>query len=490
MLDYGNFRYGYKILKDDTKTLAEKWNDYFPNDEKIIEGEEKLRTKPKPAGLIEIDPDDRYLLGYLASEEAREINKNRTKLKKFLKLATKKNIKDPRSMGAFAREEAIDLLRLTNGVAISTASYLLPENITAYTRQYDEIIKEIIKKCETVDEKKIKATQNKGIQNANTYLAMHDLDVYVATSMRDYLDFSTNWEFIKELFHKELKDLHLTYFDPTQKYLGDRIQEGLMECLMIMRASVTIYNAQESDTFGKDAELGVTLARSKPAIVYVARLFEKNEKMKEIYDLIDTGARQELAEFVDSTIEKGLLKKEERGEYVGPRKTKNNVIESLIKKRGKEIINRMSTDEIVGELVRKGYELPKRGKLLESEYKEMLIKTVIDSITKLENRALIFREIHPLSLQTSPADGVARGIIVTRDVHTTAEVLKKILTHSMKYEIEEEEKNWILRDEITNSPIRVVTKNFILSTAFWSEQVKYNKNKYSEIYAAMRRNLL
>jgi hypothetical protein len=398
------------------------------------------------------------------------------------------------SMGALAREEGIDdLLRLTNGVSISTASHLLPEKITAYTRlpQYDKVIKEIIKKCVTVDEKKIKTTQNKGIQNANTYLAMHDLDVYVATSMRDYLDFSTNWEFIKELFQKELQDLHLTYFDPTQKYLGDRIQEGLMECLMIMRASVTIYNAQESDTFGKDAELGVTLARSKPAIVYVARLFEKDEKMKEIYDLIDTGARQELAEFVDSIIKKGFLNEEEKDEYVGPRKTKNNVIVFLIKERGKEIINRMSTDEIAGELLRKGYELPtKKGKLPESEYKEMLIKTVIDSITKLENRALIFREIHPLSLQTSPADGVARGIIVTRDVHTTAEVLKKILTHSMKYEIEEEEMNWILRDEITNSPIRVVTKNFILSTAFWSEQVKSNKNKYSEIYAALRRNLL
>jgi hypothetical protein len=49
-----------------------------------------LRTKPKPAGLIKIDPDDRYLLGYLASEEAKEINTNRIELKKFLKLATKK----------------------------------------------------------------------------------------------------------------------------------------------------------------------------------------------------------------------------------------------------------------------------------------------------------------------------------------------------------------------------------------------------------------
>jgi nucleoside 2-deoxyribosyltransferase len=52
------------------------------------------------------------------------------------------------------------------------------------------------------------------------------------------------------------------------------------------------YNAQESDTFGKDAELGVTLAQGKPVIVYVTRLFEKSEGLKKIYELIDAGARQ------------------------------------------------------------------------------------------------------------------------------------------------------------------------------------------------------
>jgi hypothetical protein len=264
------------------------------------------------------------------------------------------------------------------------------------------------------------------------------------------------------------------------QYLGDRIQEGVMECLMIMRASITVYNAQESDTFGKDAELGVTLARGKPAIVYVARLFEKDEEMKGIYDLIDTGAKKELREFVDSVIKEGFLDEGERGVYLAPGKTKNHIIDFLIEKRGEEIINKMGTDDIALELVRKGYKLPENDKSLgnreNAEYKKSIIKTVIDSITKLEKRALIFREIHPLSLQTSALDGVARGIMVTRDIHTTAEVLKKMFTHSMKYEIEEEKENWILRDEITNSPVREVTKNLILSTAFWSEQAK-SKNK-------------
>ncbi len=155
--------------------------------------------------------------------------------------------------------------------------------------------------------------------------------------------------------------------------------------------------------------------------------------------------------------------------YLAPGKTKNHIIEFLIKDKVKNILNDMSTDDIAAQLVQKGYEVP------EEVTKENLISKTIDIITKLEKRALIFREIHPLSLQTSPIDGVARGVMVTRDVQTTAKVLKNIFTHQMKYEIEEEDRNWILREKITGSPIRVVAKDFVLTTAFWSEQDKYNK---------------
>jgi hypothetical protein len=56
----------------------------------------------------------------------------------------------------------------------------------------------------------------------------------------------------------------------------------------------------------------------------------------------------------------------------------------------------MSTDDIAAQLVQKGYTVPEE----DSETKEKLINETIDIITKLEKRALIFREIHPLSLQT------------------------------------------------------------------------------------------
>ncbi|MEA3325603.1 MAG: hypothetical protein U9Q37_10840 [Euryarchaeota archaeon] len=475
MLDYGNFRYGYKILRYDVKTLNEKWNFYFPNYDQIEKIEKELRNKPKPVGLIAIEPDKLFSLGYLAIEESEEINRARTELEEVLRYAIEKKIDGYTSMLSLSQEVGKNLAILISKVAIPEAEDLMPREISQYSRPYGDLIKEIKEKCVTVDEGQIEDTQNKGIQNAYTYLAMHDLDVYVATSMRASLDFTTNWKFVQELFKKEWGDeeWHLRYFDPTQKYFGDRIQEGLMECLMIMRASVTIYNAQESDTFGKDAELGVTLAQGKPVIVYVARLFEKNEELKKIYELIDAGARQELPEFIDGVIRNEFIDKKERGIYLTPGKTKNHIIEFLIEEKVKNILNDVSTDDIAAQLVQKGYILPEK----DSETKENLINKTIDIITKLEKRALIFREIHPLSLQTSPIDGVARGVMVTRDVQTTAKVLKNIFTHQMEYEIEEGDRNWILKEKITGSPIRVVAKDFVLTTAFWSEQDKYNKNK-------------
>ena len=91
------------------------------------------------------------------------------------------------------------------------------------------------------------------------------------------------------------------------------------------------------------------------------------------------------------------------------------------------------------------------------------------SAFRLERRALIFRDVHPLSLQTSPTDGVARGVIVSRTIKATADVLKGLFLRNLQYEIVEDEWNWLLVDQITRSPVRVVTKDPILTTAFWSE---------------------
>jgi len=465
MLDYGNFRYGYKVLKDNVPLLQRKWTKYFPDNNGIKSAEKNYLARPRPVGLIPVDPDRLFSLGHLAVDEAIKINKNRQQLKKFLQHALNNKCQDISSVLSLAKKRGINLQDLVGKVAIPEAENLCPEKITDFSSNYRNIMNKVLSKCAIVEDKQIMEIQRKGKLNADTYLAMHDLDVYVATSMRDSRELITNWKFVNSLFHDQLAEWHIRYFDPTQKFLGDRIQEGLMECLMIMRAKVTIYNAQETDTFGKDAELGVTLAQGKPAIVYVARLFENNQKMKILYDLIDKGSEQTAKQLASSIIESDLFNSTQKEQFPDYIATKNTIIDYLIGTVGREYIEELDEYVISSELMRNGNEIPDKH--------NDLIDALIKLISRLEKRALVFREFHPLSLQTSPTDGVARGVMVTRDIETTAEVLKSILTNNIKYKIKLDDKgNWILRDERTGSPLRVVANNIILTTAFWSEVEK------------------
>jgi hypothetical protein len=113
--------------------------------------------------------------------------------------------------------------------------------------------------------------QEIGERNTQRYLALPYLDVYVATSMRSDEDYVNQHRFMEELFaNPHVKDLKLRYFDPTVSYVDDRIKKGIVECLMLRRARVTVYNAGPEDTMGKDCELAATLAQGKPVIVYIA----------------------------------------------------------------------------------------------------------------------------------------------------------------------------------------------------------------------------
>jgi hypothetical protein len=76
-----------------------------------------------------------------------------------------------------------------------------------------------------------------GRENLMNYLCSDEMDVYVATSMRDIEDFYFVGTAIKRLFEKsELAELKLRYFDPTQSFCDDRIEKGLVESLMLRRA--------------------------------------------------------------------------------------------------------------------------------------------------------------------------------------------------------------------------------------------------------------
>jgi hypothetical protein len=110
------------------------------------------------------------------------------------------------------------------------------------------------------------------LRNTHRYLTLPYLDVYVATSMRTQQDYENQHSFVQEVFsNSALKDLPLRYFDPTASYADDRITKGLVEMLMLRRATVTIYTASAEDTLGKDSELAATLAQGKAVIAYVPK---------------------------------------------------------------------------------------------------------------------------------------------------------------------------------------------------------------------------
>ena len=108
------------------------------------------------------------------------------------------------------------------------------------------------------------------LANTGKYLSIvNDLDVYVATSMRNRDDFRKMADFCESVFgHLKLSDLRLRYFDPTLSAASHHEDKGLLECLMVKCAKVLILHAGDKDSFGKDAEAAMALSLGKPVIIY------------------------------------------------------------------------------------------------------------------------------------------------------------------------------------------------------------------------------
>jgi hypothetical protein len=143
------------------------------------------------------------------------------------------------------------------------------------------------------------AARQSAIENTRLYLSVvNELDVYVATSMRrrtDFLSMATDCEYI---FSQEgLDRFHVRYFDPTISATDCHEDKGLVECLMVKCAKVTLYFAGIGDSFGKDSEAAMTLSLGKPAIIVCPdsdRGREREQVFKEIHPLsrlihFDTG---------------------------------------------------------------------------------------------------------------------------------------------------------------------------------------------------------
>lgn len=283
--------------------------------------------------------------------------------------------------------------------------------------------------------KRIERAKRLGEKNLVKYLTFNHMDVYVATSMRLYRDYINMGRFIKEVFNSpDIIALKIRYFDPTQVYSDERICKSLIESLMLKRAKCTVYCAQEAETLGKDSELAITLAQGKPVIVYVPSVDNEKEFKKELIE---------------------ISKKENKEDPIIPlrRYLVMNFQDTILKEP--DLLKTDNIDSIAN--------------VLTNKYKEFY-----------EKKAKLLHAIHPLAIQMDLNSGVANGVLLVRNANQCVKVLHRILTRQLKFYFEEKEpwnetlakgdyqKTYILREEITKSPFRVVIGDTLLTNSFWN----------------------
>lgn len=85
-----------------------------------------------------------------------------------------------------------------------------------------------------------------------------------------------------------------------------------------------------------------------------------------------------------------------------------------------------------------------------------------------DRRAETFRADHPLGLQIAVVTGVAHGIMVVRSPEQCATVLRKVMLRERSFTIEHEKGVFLLRETESESVVRVVSDDPLLTHAFWT----------------------
>ncbi len=86
-----------------------------------------------------------------------------------------------------------------------------------------------------------------------------------------------------------------------------------------------------------------------------------------------------------------------------------------------------------------------------------------------EAKSRFYREVHPLSRLIHFESGVAVGAIVTENVAHVPELLRRIFTNDMEFEIRKPKPHYFqLVERLTGSIVRLQTDNALLKETFWN----------------------
>lgn len=445
MLRYGNFVFAYRTL---SRIVDEE--DFFAELGSLcIEGELTAAAYAARAEkLLEVENiprDDTSLVGYLSATQI-VAEAARTK---FLKIAE-------RAAGEASSWVSVEtIIRELSKPEEQQALIGMIHNYQARHKEQTptDFFRYVAEMAPEVESRHARLTKVQGIatRNQDVYLTWDHMDVYFATSMRKAWEFADLYDFIAGLMNKkEIQELKVRDFDPTQSYTGNRVDKGLVEALMLKRAKCTVYSVQDTDTLGKDSELAATLAQGKPVIAYVPA---KNEvdRMRELVGEEPQTVLDRLR-FVLSADERFIL------DLSNDDRTFVAEFRALPDFAQTAVFRSVPEREVV-----------ERFRSQHKAEMERLCRLVAASEKRIyDSRANTLKRFHPLGIQVNLATGVANGVMVVRTIDECAALLRTVLTDTMEFDLVEDPSMWYLREKISGSYFRVVTKNAKINNCFWN----------------------
>jgi len=430
VLLFGNVRFAYRLMRSlDIESLKEKLEGINRPASEVLEGDFAPRRPALPLPA-EINNKSTWLLGYIAR------NKADRDLTMFAAIAATLGVADEEG---FLKNKSDNIRKLFEQLKVRLETTSLWKEIYPDYQALQLTVAGL--------QEEIRESRRCGWLNTSHYLALDHMDVYVATSMRERWEFEEVHNTAKKIFAASaVANLKLRYFDPTQSFLENRVDKGLVEALMLKRARCTIYMAQETDTFGKDSELATTLAQGKPVIVFVPKVdLEQHAK---------TAASRPVA-YLQRRLPLLIAEERIKSRYVAEvldflKKTSS--FDPYFQVIGAEEVAFIAENGLTGEKIKMC------GILAEAE------RDLFNS------RAKSLQKSHPLALQVKLETGVANGVLVVRSVSECSELLRDLLTNSCSFRFDEEEEENVLAliEATSQCPYRVVTRNTTVSNSFWS----------------------
>lgn len=273
LLYFGNVRSGYRILREkDFESL-----ECFFSEKRI--NTELIKTRGLALPLEDIAKDKRYLISEMACKSYGEDFNSKDSIKEILLRAYRE----------IPRGKKTTIKGLLNGEYIKS-NHKSQQNELMFSAV--EIEDETIASEEDIESKidKLASDFNKArkaaLTNTKRYLSMvSDLDVYVATSMRNRDDFRDMAKKTDKIFTDEkLTNLSLRYFDPTLSAASGHEDKGLIECLMVKCAKILVYCAGDKESYGKDAEAAMALSLGK-LVIFLCDHEQRSRFYKEVHPL-------------------------------------------------------------------------------------------------------------------------------------------------------------------------------------------------------------